>query len=88
MHVQAHELRSPNEAFFYRNPKLFVVGQFWADIFLGIWSIFGQFIGTHFGTVSTLSMFAIIQSLLSQKTKPLYPHPKWGVDLRGVFEKY
>ena len=30
-----------------------------------------------FGTVSPLSMFFIIQSLFLQKTKSLYPHPKY-----------
>ena len=73
-------LRTPNEAFFQRNPKLLGLGRqigqinFWAlvgDIF------FGQFISTHFGAVSLLSMFSIIQSLFLQKTKLLYPHPKY-----------
>ena len=27
----------------------------WADKFLGIWGIFGQFICTHFGSVNSLS---------------------------------
>ena len=40
-----------------------------------IWGIFGRTISTHFGTVSPLSMFSIIQPLFLQKTKPLYPHP-------------
>ena len=31
---------------------------------------------THFGTVSSLSMFSINQPLFLQKTKPLNPHPK------------
>jgi hypothetical protein len=45
----------------------------WADKFWGIWGIFGQTIYTHFGTVSSLSMFPIIQSLFLQKTS-LYIH--------------
>jgi hypothetical protein len=49
----------------------------WQDKFWGIWGIFGQFISTHFGTVSPLSMFSINQSLFLQKTKPLHPHPKY-----------
>ena len=32
---------------------------------------------THFCTVSSLSMFSIIQPLFLQKTKPLYPTPKY-----------
>ena len=42
---------------------------------------FGQTICTHVGTVSSLSMFFIIQPLFLQKTKPLYPHPKY---LHGI----
>ena len=49
----------------------------WADKFWGIWGIFDQTISTHFGTVSPLSMFSITQLLFLQKTKPLYPHPKY-----------
>ena len=41
----------------------------WANQFWGIWGIFG--------TVSPLFMFSITQSLLLQKTKPLFPHPKY-----------
>ena len=41
----------------------------WADKFGGIWGIFGRFISTHFGTVSSLSMFSIHQRLFLQKTK-------------------
>ena len=41
----------------------------WADKFWGIWGIFGQTISSHFGTVSPLSMFSIIQPLFIQKTK-------------------
>ena len=49
----------------------------WADKLWGIWGILGPFISTHLGTVSPLSMFFIIQLLFQQKTKPLYPHPKY-----------
>ena len=49
----------------------------WPDQFWGIWGIFGQTISTHFGTVSPLSMFSIIQPLFLQKTKSLYSHPKY-----------
>jgi hypothetical protein len=46
----------------------------WADNFWGIWGIFEQFISTHFGTVS---MFSNNEALCLQKTKPLYPNPKY-----------
>ena len=59
----------------------FGLGQtIWADKFWGIWGIFGQFINTHFGTVSPLSMFfmfSINQPLFLQKSKPLYLNPKY-----------
>ena len=42
----------------------------WVGTFWGILGIFCQFINTHFGTVSSLSMFSIN---LLQKTKLLYP---------------
>ena len=49
----------------------------WADKFWGNWGIFGQTIGTHFGTMCPLSRFSVIQPLFLQKTKPLYTHPKY-----------
>ena len=53
--------------------RTFGLGQTnWADKFWGIWVIFGRTIGTHFGTVSPLAMFSIIQPLFLQKTKPSY----------------
>ena len=61
---QNHGLRAPNELSFHRNHKSFWA---WADRFGGIWGIFGQFISTHFGTVSPLSMFFINQPLFLQK---------------------
>ena len=50
-------------------------GQFWS-----IWSIFGQDYQYHFGTVSPLSMFSIIQPLLLQKDQ----HPKYSFGI-GVW---
>jgi hypothetical protein len=49
----------------------------WADKFWGICGIFSQTISTHFGKVSPLSMFSIIQPLFLQNTKPLYPHREY-----------
>ena len=61
--------RTPNEAFFGQTN--------WADKFWGIWGIFGRFISTYFDTVSPLCMFSINRPLCLQKTKPLYPDPKY-----------
>ena len=63
-----HGLWTPNEAFFSLKSRTFGLGQTnWADKFWGIWGIFGHTINTHFGTVSPLSMFSIIQPLFLQK---------------------
>ena len=51
------------------------------DKFWDIWDIFSQFISTHFGTVSPLSMFSINQPLFLQKTKPLYPNHKYAMGI-------
>ena len=67
-HVFAHGLRTSNEAFFSLKSKNFGLGQtIWVDKICGIGGIFGQFISTHFGTVSPLSMFSINQPLFLQK---------------------
>ena len=71
-------LRTPRESFFFSKILNFWA---WADIlgwnFQGVWGIYDRTISTHFGTVSSLSMFSIIQPLFLQKTKPLYPTPKY-----------
>ena len=55
----------------------------WADKVWGIWCIFRRTISTHFGTVSPLSTFSIIQPLILQKS--LFPHPKYlfGIGIRN-----
>jgi hypothetical protein len=61
-------------------PFFIEIQNFWAwgdKLDKGICGIFSQSISTYFGTVSPLSMFSIIQPLFLQKTKPLYPHPKY-----------
>ena len=72
-----HGLRTPREFFFSKIPNFWA----WADKlgpkFGGILGIFGQFISTHFGTVSPLSMFSINHPLFLQKTQPLYPNLKY-----------
>ena len=62
-------------SFFDWNPKHWQTN--WADKFWSIWDIFSQFISTHFGTVSPLSMFFINQPLFLQTSKPLIPNPKY-----------
>ena len=57
----------------------------WTDKFWGIWGIFGRFISTHFGTVSPLSMFSFNQPLVLQKTKHLYPNPKYLFEIGFKF---
>ena len=64
--------------------QTFGLGQtIWAENFWAIWGILGRFVSTHFGTVSPLSMFSINQPLFQQKTKPLYPNPKYlfGIEI-------
>ena len=68
-------LWTPNEAFFSLKSRTFGLGQTnWADKFWGIWGIFCQTLGTHFGTVSPLFIFSIIQPLFLQKKLSLYIH--------------
>ena len=68
MFVYTHGQWTPSEAFFIE------IQNFWADTLWGIW---GQIISTHFGTMSLMSMFSIIQPSFLQKTKPLYPYPNY-----------
>jgi hypothetical protein len=57
------------ERAFFQKSRAFGLRQtFCAEIFWGIRGIFGRTIGTHFGTVSSLPMFSIIQLLFLQKT--------------------
>jgi hypothetical protein len=63
---------------FFIESQTFGLGQtIWADKCWGIWGIFSQFISTHFGSVSTMSLFSINQPFSLQKTKSLYPNPKY-----------
>ena len=56
-----HGLRTPNNGFFHRNPKLFGHGQKnWADKFCDIWSILAKLL-------APLSMFSNNQVLFLQK---------------------
>ena len=43
---------------------LLMKSQTWEDKFWDIWGIFGRTIGTHFGTVSPLTMISINRLLL------------------------
>jgi hypothetical protein len=48
------------------------------------WGNFGQFISTHFGTVSIVS---INEPIFLQKFKPLYPHSKYlfGIHIPSIY---
>ena len=73
-----HGLRMSNEGFFHWNAELLGLGRPIGQMNSGAFGVFfGQTITTHFGTVSPLSMFSIIQPLFLQETKPLYPHSKY-----------
>jgi hypothetical protein len=73
-----HGLQTRKEAFFSVISQTFGLGQTnWADKFGGITDFFGQTIRTHFGTVSSLSMFSNNQPIFLQKTKLLYPNSKY-----------
>ena len=59
-------------------PFFVEIQNFWALVDkLGYFGIFSQTISMHFGTMSLLSMFSIIQPLFLQKTKPLHTHLKY-----------
>ena len=74
-----HRLRTPNEAFFHRNPKLLGLGRQFEQVNFGAFGVFSAnyVISTHFDTVSPLAMFSINKPLFLQKTKPLYPNLKY-----------
>ena len=72
------------EPFFSEIPKYGLGQTIWMNNCWGIWGIFAQFISTHFGTVSPLSMFFFNQSLFLQNTEPLYPNS--NIHLGSVFE--
>ena len=71
-HAEEHGLRTPNEAFFHQSPKLLSLGRKFGKI--NFWA-FGLFLADLSATI--LSMFSINQQLFLQKTKPLYPNPKY-----------
>ena len=57
-----HGLRTPNKAFFHLNPELLGLGRQIGQMDTGAFgvSLAELHISTHFGTVSSLSMFSII----------------------------
>ena len=61
---------------FFISPELLGMGRQIEQINFGVFSA-ELHIRIHFGTVSPLSIFSISQPLFLQKTKPLYPHPKY-----------
>ena len=67
-----------NEAFFYRNNKLFGLGRQFGQINVGAFVVLSvNLSATVVHTVSPLSMFPINHPLILQKAKPLYPNPKY-----------
>ena len=77
-----HGLQTPinYKAFFQWNAKLLGLGRHIGRINVGVF--FGRTISTYpFATVKSLSIFFIIQPLFLQKTKPLYPHPKYLIGI-------
>ena len=63
-----HGLRTPNEAFLHQIPKLLVLCRQFGQINFGaLGGIFGQFISTHFGTVSPLTIFSLINYYFYKK---------------------
>ena len=58
---------------FYQKTTSGLGQTFSTEISWSVWGIFGRTSSTHICTVSSLPMFSIIQPLLLQKTKPLYP---------------
>jgi hypothetical protein len=71
--ISDHGLRTPIEAYFHPNRKLLGLdrqfGQTNVEAFGGIWGIFSQFISTHLGTESPLSM---LYMFVLQKKLSLY----------------
>ena len=81
----------PMKSFFIEMPNFWAWAENLTDNFIVIWGIFGQFISTHFETVSPLSMFPLNQPLFLQKTKHLKfelsfwePHKIWKNLLHGL----
>ena len=69
-------LRTPRESFFQKSWTLLLgLDKHFGLKFFETFGVFlaGLHISTHFGTVSSLPVFFIIQPLLLQKTKPLHP---------------
>ena len=83
--VQLTYYGRPMKPFFIEIPNFWQAN--WADEFLGIWGIFGQFNSTHFDTLSPLFIFSNYQLLL-QKTKPLYPNPKYLVGIGIIIRNW
>ena len=82
LHKDVHtDYGRPMKSFFIEIQNFWDGQTNWVDKFWGIWGIFGRTISTHFGTVSPFFMFSIIQSLFQQKTKPLYPRPKYFFEI-------
>ena len=74
-----HGLRTPNEAFFFSSKfQTFGLGlTIWADKVWGIWGIFQKLYQHPFWYCESLVHVFHQSTIISTKTKPLYPNPKY-----------
>ena len=69
-----HGLRTPRESFFFQKSRTFGLGQtFWAEIFWGIWGIFGQTIKTILALWVPCSWENVLGCFSYKKTLVLRP---------------
>jgi hypothetical protein len=71
-------LRTPNEASFHQNPQFLRLGRQFGQINFGAFGVIPANLSAPILVLlSPLSMFSINQPLFLQKTKTLYPNPKY-----------
>ena len=70
---------------FHRNPKLLGLGRQFGQTIFGAFGVFSANLLAPILVLSPLSMFSIIPLLFLQKTKPLYPNPKYLLGLGFEF---
>ena len=71
-------LRTTNEAFFHKNPKLLGLGRQFGQMNFGAFgALLADLSAPIFGTASPSSMSSINQPIFQEQTKPLHPNPKY-----------
>ena len=78
-HFHIHRQRTPNEAFFHWNPEFLGLGRQIGQKHSGEFGIFSaKLLASIFGmcSKSLVHVFHYL-NIISLKTKPLYPHPKY-----------